>query len=101
MQVDICAQRNFKSVCVIAQSGQSLSFPPEEKLDPWLSIESLSKTLIRLRGNLGLSESSIGVRTKLYPLLDTAVLLYANTGAYQHACFCMLLQSDQSHYYFI
>ena len=46
----MCVQRRFKSVCASAQSDQSLSFTPEETLGPWLPIERLSKTLIRLRG---------------------------------------------------
>ena len=49
VQVDMRAQPRLKSVCASAQSDQSLNFPPEEMLDPWLPIERLSKTLIRLR----------------------------------------------------
>ena len=45
--------QRFKSVCAFSQSDQSLSFPTEEALDPWLPIERLSKTLIRLRGCAG------------------------------------------------
>ena len=65
----------------------------EEKLNPWLSIESILKILIRLRRCTCCSQSSIGVRDNLYHLLDTAVLLYANTDAYQHACFCSLIRA--------
>ena len=32
-------RRNFKYICASAQSDQSLSFPPEETLVPWLPIE--------------------------------------------------------------
>ena len=31
----MCVYRSFKSVCAFAQSDQSLSFPPEETLNPW------------------------------------------------------------------
>ena len=41
-------QQRFISVCASTQSDQSLSFPPEETLDPWLPIEWPSKTLFRL-----------------------------------------------------
>ena len=53
VQVGMCVQRIFKSICASAQSDQSLSFPLEGTLDPWLSIECPSKTLIRLRGCAG------------------------------------------------
>ena len=36
VQVGMCIQRRFKSVCT---SDQSLSSPHEEMLDPWLSID--------------------------------------------------------------
>ena len=38
----MCIERRFKSVCASSQSDQSLSFRPEETLDPWLHIERLS-----------------------------------------------------------
>ena len=37
--VGTCVQYRFKSVCATAQSDQSLSFLPEETLDPWLPIQ--------------------------------------------------------------
>ena len=45
--------RGLKSVCVFAQSDQSLSFPPEETFGHWIPIEHPLKTLIRLRGYAG------------------------------------------------
>ena len=62
--------RRFKSVFVPEQSEQSLSFPPEETLGPWLAMERPSKTLIRLRGRAGWSESSMGAHANLYLMLD-------------------------------
>ena len=44
VQVGICVQQRFKSVCTFAQSDQILSLLPDEMLDPWLSIEHPSKT---------------------------------------------------------
>ena len=49
VQVGMCIQRKFKSVCASTQANQSLPFQHEETLNPWLSIECPSKTLIRLR----------------------------------------------------
>ena len=56
----MCAQLRFKSVCATTRSGQCFKFPPEEMLGPWLPRERPSRTLIRLRGCAGLSESVIG-----------------------------------------
>ena len=39
VQVGKYVQRRFKSVCKSAQSDQSLSFPPEEMLNPQLPID--------------------------------------------------------------
>ena len=47
--IGMCVQSKFKEVCASAYSDQSLSFPPEETLGPWLPIERTSKTQIRLR----------------------------------------------------
>ena len=44
----MCAQRRFRFACALAQYDQSLSFPPEEMLDPWQPIERPSKTKIRV-----------------------------------------------------
>ena len=34
----MCTQQRLRSACASTQSGQCLSFPPEETLDPWLPI---------------------------------------------------------------
>ena len=44
----MCAQRRFRFACALAQSDQSLSFPPEETLDHLQPIERPSRTLIRV-----------------------------------------------------
>ena len=49
VQVSMCGQRKFKSVCASTQSDQSLNFTHEETLDTWLPIERPTNTLIRLR----------------------------------------------------
>ena len=49
VQDGMCVQRRLKSVSVSAQSDQSISFPPEETLDPWIPIEHPLKTQISLR----------------------------------------------------
>ena len=72
MQVGmICIQRRFKLVCVSMQSYHSLSFAPEETLNPWSSIERPSRTLVKLEGCAGYFESLVGAQANLYPLLDT------------------------------
>ena len=35
VQIGECVQRIFKSICESAQADRSLSFPPEETLEPW------------------------------------------------------------------
>ena len=64
-------KQRFKSVCALHQSDLSLCFLPEEMLDPWLSIERTSKTLIRLRRCAGWSASWVGTYAKVYHLLNT------------------------------
>ena len=58
-----CAQRRLRSAWASAQSDQSLRFPHEESLDPYLPIERTAKTLIRLGGCPGWSESSLGAQS--------------------------------------
>ena len=62
----MCAQRRHRSACASAQSDQSLCCLPEDILDPWLCP---AKTLIRLRGCAGWSESSLNAHAHLYELL--------------------------------
>ena len=56
------------SLGISAQSDQSQRFPPEAKLGPKLPIERTAKTLIRLGGCPGWSESSLGTKVILLVL---------------------------------
>ena len=56
----VCAKRRLRSAWASAHSDQSLRCPHEESLDPYLPIERIAKTLIRLGGCPGWSESSLG-----------------------------------------
>ena len=73
----MCIQQRFKSVCTPAQSDQSLSFPPEETLKPWLPIGRPSKTQISLHRCTGWSESSMSAHANLYLLLGTNLFLFS------------------------
>ena len=59
----VCAQRRLRSAWASAQSDQSLRCPHEETLDPKLPTERTAKTLIRLGGRPGWSESSLGAQS--------------------------------------
>ena len=67
-QNDLCAQRRLRSACASAQSDQSQPCPPEATLGPKLPIERTAKTLIRLGGCPGWSESSLGIKDILLVL---------------------------------
>ena len=56
----LCAQRILRSAWASAQSDQSLRCPHYESLVPELPTERSAKTLIRLDGCPGWSESSLG-----------------------------------------
>ena len=56
----VCARRRLRSAWASAQSDQILRCPHEESLGPSLPIERTAKTLIRLGGCSGWSESSLG-----------------------------------------
>ena len=62
-QNGMCAQRRLRSDWASAQSDQSLRCPHEETLGPWLPTECTAKTLIRLGGCPGWSESSLGAQS--------------------------------------
>ena len=64
----MCVEQRLKSVFVSAQSEQSISFPPEETLEPWLPIEHPLKTQISLRMGAGWSESSMDAHANWYLL---------------------------------
>ena len=53
VQIGMCVQRRFETVCASTQSSQSPSFPHGETMDPWLHIEGPSKTQISLRIRTG------------------------------------------------
>ena len=63
-----CAQRRLRSAWAFAKSDQNLRCPHEESLGPKLPIERRSKTLIRLGGCPGWSESSLGAYATLLVL---------------------------------
>ena len=67
-QNDLCAQRRLRSAWASAQSDQSQRCPPEAKLGPNLPTERTAKTLIRLGGCPGWSESSLGTKVILLGL---------------------------------
>ena len=67
-QSGICAQRRLRSTWTSTQSDQSLRCPPEESLGPKLPITRTAKTLIRLSGCPGWSESSLGAHATLLVL---------------------------------
>ena len=64
----LCAQQRLRSAWASAQSDQSLRCPHEESLGPYLPIERTEKTLIRLDGCPGWSESLLGAHTILLVL---------------------------------
>ena len=65
-QNDLCAHQRLRSIWASVQSDQSLLH--EEDLDPWLSLEHTAKTLIRLGGCPGWSESLLGAQLILLVL---------------------------------
>ena len=64
----LCAQWRLRSAWASAQSDQSQRCPPEAKFGPKLPIERTAKTLIRLGGCPGWSESSLGTKVILLVL---------------------------------
>ena len=71
VEVGMCIRQRFKLVYASAQYDQSLSFLPEETLDPLLPRECLLTTLLRLCRWACLSESLIDTHANWYHLLDT------------------------------
>ena len=59
----LCAQQRLRSAWASAQSNQSLRCPHEESLGPYLPTERTAKTLLRLGGCRGSSESSLGAHS--------------------------------------
>ena len=67
-QRGMCAQRRLRSAWASAQSDQSFRGPHEETLGPYLPIECTAKTLTRLGGCPGWSESSLDTHATLLVL---------------------------------
>ena len=67
-QNDLCAQRKLRSAWASSQSDQSQRCSPEAKLGPKLPTERTAKTLIRLGGCPGWSESLLGTKVILLVL---------------------------------
>ena len=59
----VCAQQRLRSAWASAQSDQSLRCPHEESFDPELPIKRTAKSLIRLGGCPGWSESLLGAQS--------------------------------------
>ena len=64
----MCAHRRLRSAWASTQSDQSLRCPHEESLGPYLPTKCTAKTLIRLGGCPGWSESSLGAHAILLVL---------------------------------
>ena len=75
-----CAHRRLRSAWASAQSNQSLRCPHEETLGPWLPIERTAKTLIRLGGFPGWSESSLANTHFVGLLCRGSYLCYMNNN---------------------
>ena len=91
-QNGICAQRRLRSAWASAQTDQS-------SLSAWRDLGSLAshwahsrrKTLIRLGGCLGWSESSLGAQV---------ILLVLSRGGSIRECFSVLLNHPNKHWFF-
>ena len=68
LQKGMCAQRRLRSAWASTQSDQSVCCPHAENLDPQLPTERTAKTLIRLGGCPGWSESSLDANAILQVL---------------------------------
>ena len=78
----LCAQRKLRSAWASAQSDQSLRCPHEENLGPKLHVERTAKTLIRLGGGPGWSESSLGTHSLCWFCHEAAHTMFC----FQHYC---------------
>ena len=75
----MCAQRRLNSIWASAQFDQSLRYPQEETLGPYLPTERTAKTLIRLGVCPGWSESSLGAHSLCWFCHVTAQLLMSQS----------------------
>ena len=67
-QNDMCVQQRFRSAWASALSDQTIRCPHKERLGPQLPIKCTAKSLIRLSGSPGWSESSLGAHVFLLVL---------------------------------
>ena len=88
-----CAQRKLRSALASAQSDQSLRCINEESLDPSLPIERTAKSLIRLGGCPGWSESSLSAQPLCWFCHDAAhILMWCEIS--MHVIFFLLMQTN-------
>ena len=84
----VCAQRRLRSAWASAQSDQNLRCPQEESFGPYLPIKRTVKTLIRLGGCPGWSESSLGAQSLCWFCHEVAHIRYqrliCSFGQYCH-----------------
>ena len=98
-QKDLCAQRRLRSVWASIQSDQSLSCRPEETFGPQLSIGHTAKTVIRLGGCPGWSESSLGAQPLCLFRHEAAhVLKQKNTAPCSHQMIVFFFLSVGHHW---
>ena len=81
-QNGMCAQRRLRSAWASAQSDHSLRCPYEESLGPKLPIQRTAKTLIRLGGCPGWSESSLGAQSFCWFCHEAAHITYEYCSSY-------------------
>ena len=62
-QNDMCGQQRLRLAWASSQSDQSFRCPHEESVSHWLPMECTAKSLIRLGGYPGWSESSLGAHS--------------------------------------
>ena len=75
----LCVERRLRSARASTQSDQRLRCPHEESLGQHLLIESTAKTLIRLGGCPGRSESSLGAHSFCWFCHVTACFILVKT----------------------
>ena len=84
-QNGMCTQWRLRSAWASAQSDQSLRCPHEESFGPYQPIERTAKTLIRLGGCPGWSESSLGAHVSM--------LVLSRGGSYLLCFICIFLHA--------
>ena len=95
----MCAQRRLRSACASAQADQSLRYPPEDALDPWLPTDCPAKILIRRRECTGWFESSLGAHAVLWEMLVPGSNFFIFWAFLVWAPFMILVQWDTANDY--